>query len=50
MADSAPLHPPALHPAHKFGRLTLWLVLALMLGSAIFAAWSVIANWSSIRV
>jgi hypothetical protein len=39
-----------MHPAHAYGRLTLWIVLALMLGAAIFAVWSVIANWSSIRV
>ena len=50
MAESAPSRPPAMHPAHTFGRLTLWVVLALMLAAAIFAAWSVIANWSSIRV
>jgi hypothetical protein len=30
--------------------MTLWLVLALMLGAALFAAWIAIANWSSIRV
>jgi hypothetical protein len=39
-----------MHPAHTVGRLTLWIVLALMLGAAIFAVWSAIANWSSIRV
>jgi hypothetical protein len=50
MADSTSSRPPAIHPAHSFGRLTLWVVLALMLGAAVFAAWSAIANWSSIRV
>ena len=50
MADSTPSGPPLTHPAHTYGRLTLWLVLVLMLGAAAFAAWSVLANWSSIRV
>jgi len=50
MADSTPSRPPAIHPAHTFGRLTLWVVLMLMLGAAIFAVWSAIVNWSSIRV
>ena len=50
MADSAPSGPPLTHPAHTYGRLTLWLVLALMLGAALFAAWSALSNWSSITV
>jgi hypothetical protein len=50
MADSTSSRPPAIHPAHTFGRLSLWVVLTLMLGAAIFAAWSAIVNWSSIRV
>ena len=50
MAESASSRPPALHPAHTVGRFTLWVVLALMLGAALFAAWSAIVNWSSIRV
>ena len=50
MADPASSRPPAIHPAHTFGRFTLWIVLALMLSAAIFAVWSAIANWSSIRV
>jgi hypothetical protein len=50
MADSTSSRSPTIHPAHTFGRLTLWVVLALMLGAAIFAAWSAIVNWSSIRV
>jgi len=50
MADSAPSGLPALHPAYTYGRLTLRLVLAVMLGAAIFAAWSAAANWSSITV
>jgi hypothetical protein len=50
MADSASSGPPLVHPAHTYGRLTLRLVLALMLGAAAFAAWTVIANWSSITV
>lgn len=50
MADSAPPRPPATHPVHTYGRFTLWVVLALMLGATIFAAWAVIAYWSSIRV
>lgn len=50
MADPAPSPRADIHPAHAYGRRTLWIVLALMLGAAIFAAWSVIVNWSSIRV
>jgi hypothetical protein len=50
MADSTSPRSPTIHPAHTFGRLTLWVVLALMLAAAVFAAWSAIVNWSSIRV
>ena len=50
MADSASSGPPLVHPAHTYGRLTLRVVLALMLGAAAFAAWTIIANWSSITV
>ena len=50
MADTTPSRPRSVHPAHAYGRMTLWLVLALMLGAALFAAWIAIANWSSIKV
>jgi hypothetical protein len=50
MAESTAPRTPSVHPAHAYGRLTLWLVLALMVGAAIYAASIAIANWSSIRV
>lgn len=50
MAESAPSRSSSVHPAHAYGRITLWIVLALMAGAAIFAAWIAIANWTSIRV
>lgn len=50
MADSSMSRPPSVHPAHAYGRLTLWIVLALMLGASIFAVLIAIANWSNIRV
>ena len=50
MTDTTPSRPDSVHPAHAYGRMTLWLVLALMLGAALFAAWIAIANWSSIKV
>jgi hypothetical protein len=49
MAETAP-RTSSVHPAHAYGRLTLWLVLALMAGAAIFAIWIALSNFSSIRV
>jgi hypothetical protein len=42
-----PESPP---PVFTYGRLVLWLVLLLMLLSVVYAAWQVIANWTSITV
>jgi hypothetical protein len=39
--------PPAVF---RFGRLVLWLVLALMVLSILYGGWHVVANWPSIRV
>lgn len=39
--------PPAVF---RYGRLTAWLVLALMLLSILYSAWHVVANWSHITV
>jgi hypothetical protein len=39
--------PPAVF---RYGRLALWLVLALMLLSILYGAWHVVANWTSITV
>ena len=50
MSEPTPSRPSSVHPAHGYGRITLWLVLALMAGAAIFAVWVGIANWSNIRV
>ena len=33
-----------------FGRLALWLVLALMVVSVAYAAWHIVANWTFITV
>jgi hypothetical protein len=33
-----------------YGRLVLWLVLALMLVSIGYAGWQVLANWNDITV
>jgi hypothetical protein len=35
---------------HGYGKLTLWIVLALMLISVLYSGWLAIANWGSIRV
>lgn len=37
-------------PVFTYGRLTLWLVLALMVLSVGYSAWQVVANWSAIKV
>lgn len=37
-------------PVFTYGRLTLWLVLALMVVSVGYSAWHVVANWSFIKV
>jgi hypothetical protein len=37
-------------PVFTVGRLTLWLVLALMLVSIGYSAWIAVANWSFITV
>ncbi len=50
MAESARSEKSSVHSVHGIGRITLWVVLALMAGSAIYAAWIAIANWTSIRV
>ena len=39
--------PPAVY---TYGRLALWLVLALMLLSVGYAGWHVVANWAVITV
>jgi hypothetical protein len=39
--------PPAVF---TYGRLALWLVLLLIVLAIGYAAWQVVANWSSIRV
>ncbi|HUF28578.1 MAG TPA: hypothetical protein VMM18_16485 [Gemmatimonadaceae bacterium] len=44
MADEAP---PSVF---RYGRLALWLVLALMIGSIIYSGWQVLANWRFIAV
>ena len=33
-----------------YGRLALWLVLALIVASIAYSAWHVVANWSFITV
>ncbi len=33
-----------------YGRMVLWLVLALMLVSIGYAGWQVLANWNDITV
>lgn len=43
--------PDASTPAvFVYGRLVLWLVLALMLVSIGYAGWHVLANWNDITV
>jgi|SRR5688500_8216304 len=37
-------------PVFTYGRIALWLVLALMVISVVYAAWHVVANWSYITV
>ena len=34
----------------RYGRIALWLVLALMLLSILYGAWHAVANWTSITV
>jgi hypothetical protein len=48
MADESELSPPP--RIFTFGRLALWLVLALMLLSVGYAGGLAIANWSAITV
>ena len=50
MAESAPSDGDAVRSVHGVGRITLWVVLALMAGAAIYAAWIAITNWTYIRV
>ncbi|MDF2774581.1 MAG: hypothetical protein K0S86_4081 [Geminicoccaceae bacterium] len=37
-------------PVFTYGRIALWLVLALMVISVVYAAWHVVANWTYITV
>lgn len=37
-------------PVFTYGRIALWLVLALMVVSVAYAAWHVVVNWSYITV
>ena len=39
--------PPAVF---RYGRMALWLVLALMLLSVLYGGWHVVANWTFITV
>lgn len=48
MADESELSPPP--RIYTYGRLALWLVLALMALSVGYAGWHAIANWSAITV
>ena len=45
--EPQPSSPP---PVFTYGRLALWVVLALMIVSIGYAAWHVVANWSFITV
>ncbi len=37
-------------PVYVYGRLVLWLTLALMLLSIGYSGWQVLANWNDITV
>lgn len=44
------LEPDSPPPVFTIGRLALWLVLALMFLSIVYAAWLAVANWTAITV